>query len=199
MRIESLVERARKLKEKGLTTGEIADELNVSRETALWLLTKAREDVTPPSDIYIEWKNVSKPSRLRFIAAILAEMIVERVNEMPDVVVGVATSGIPLAAMVAEELDAEFAIYYPRKLKWEDGSKEKHHGGVFSHNFASISGKKCVVVDDIISTGRSIRETAESVEAAEGKVLCAAVIVDKRESDEIDSIPVVKMLKIFRI
>ena len=42
-RIEDLFERAKKLKEKGLTTGEIADELNVSRETALWLLTKARE------------------------------------------------------------------------------------------------------------------------------------------------------------
>jgi orotate phosphoribosyltransferase len=199
-RIESLVERARKLKEKGLTTGEIADELNVSRETALWLLTKAREDVSPPSDIYIEWKNIAKPSRLRYIAAALAEMILESVEEEPEVVVGVATSGIPLAAMVAEELQAEFSIYYPRKLKWEEEEKgERHRGGVFSHNFASITGKRCVIVDDIISTGRSIRETAESIEAAEGKVLCAAVIVDKRESDEVDSVPVVKMLKIFRI
>jgi orotate phosphoribosyltransferase len=192
-----LVERAKKLKEKGLTTGEIADELNVSRETALWLLTKAREDISPPSDIYIEWKNVTKPSRLRYIAATLAEMVMECVTEQPDVVVGVATSGIPLASMVAEELGAELSIYYPRKLKWEKG--ERQSGGVFSENYAKVDGKKCIIVDDIISTGRTVKEASESIESRDGRVLCAAVIVDKRGSDEIDSLRVISMFKIVRI
>jgi len=197
VRIESLVEKAKKLKEKGLTTGEIADELNVSRETALWLLTKAREDLAPPSDIYIEWKSVTKPSRLRYIAAVLSEMIFEKTGSAPDVVVGIATSGIPLAAMVAEDLDAALSIYYPRKLKWEEG--EKQRGGVFSENYTSVDGKKCVVVDDIISTGRTVKETAEAIESRDGKILCAAVIVDKRGTDEIDTIPIVSMFKIVRL
>ncbi len=192
MRVETLVEKARKLKEKGLSTEEIADELNVSRETALWLLTRATE--APPSDIYVEWRNATKPSRLRYIAMALVDMILEKVSEDIDVVVGIATSGIPLAAMVAEELAAELAIYYPKKFRGDEA-----RGGVLSENFARVTGKKCVIVDDIISTGRTVKEAAESIEAAEGTVLCAAVIVDKRGSEEIDSIPVYSMLKIIRL
>jgi orotate phosphoribosyltransferase len=192
-KIETLVERARKLKEKGLTTEEIADELNVSRETALWLITRVGE--TPPSDIYVEWRELTKPSRLRFIAMAMADMIDRAVEEV-DVVVGIATSGIPLASLVAEELGCELAIYYPRKFKTEE---EKPRGGILSENFAKVGGKKCVIVDDITSTGRSIKEAAEVIEANDGKALCAAVIVNKRGGDEIDSLPVLSMLKILRI
>lgn len=193
-KIETLVEKARKLKEKGLTTEEIADELNVSRDTALWLLTRVSE--TPPSDIYVEWRELTVPRRLRHIAAAIADMICCEIKEGPEVVVGIATSGIPLAAMVAEELGAELSIYYPRKFKVED---EKPRGGILSENFARVAGKKCVIIDDIISTGKSIREAAEVIEAHEGKVLGAAVIVNKRGGDEIDSLQILSMLKILRI
>ncbi|HDN74053.1 orotate phosphoribosyltransferase-like protein [Archaeoglobales archaeon ex4484_92] len=193
-RIETLIERAKKLKERGLSTEEVADELNVSRETALWLLTHAPEE--PPSDIYVEWRNLTRPQRLRCIATALADMIQERVKGDPEVVVGIATSGIPLASMVAEELGIELAIYYPRKFK-VDEKREK--AGIMSENFAKVSSKKCVIVDDIISTGRTVKEAVECIEALEGKVLCAAVIVDKRGSEEIDSTPIYSMLKIVRL
>jgi len=192
-KIETLIERAKRLKEKGLSTEEIADELNVSRETALWLITRVGE--TPPSDIYVEWRELTKPSRLRLIAMAMAEMISESVGEV-EVVVGIATSGIPLAAMVAEELGCEFTIYYPRKFKTEE---EKPRGGILSENFARVSGKKCVIVDDIVSTGRSIREAIEVIGANDGRAVCAAVIVNKRGGNEIDGIPLISMLKILRI
>jgi len=194
MKLESLVERAKKLKEKGLTTGEIADELNVSFETALWLLTRAK-DITP-SDIYIDWKGISKPSRMRYIALALTDMITERFDDV-EIVVGVATSGIPLASMVAEELKADLSVYYPRKLKWE--SNEKHRGGVFSENYAKVDGRRCVIVDDIISTGSTVKEVAEGIEKMDGKVLCAAVVVNKLGVDEIGTVPVLSMFKITRI
>lgn len=196
-RIEDLFERAKKLKEKGLTTGEIADELNVSRETALWLLTKAREDLAPPSDIYIEWRKISTPFRMRQMANIMVDMILKTIDQEPEVVVGIATSGIPLATMVAEELKADLSIYYPKKLKWEEDVK--HVSGVFSENYAKIDGKKCVIIDDIISTGRTIKEVAEYIGKKDGKVLCASVIVDKRGLDTIDSIPIASVIKIIRI
>ncbi|RLI76853.1 orotate phosphoribosyltransferase-like protein [Archaeoglobales archaeon] len=196
-RIEDLFERAKKLKEKGLTTGEIADELNVSRETALWLLTKAREDLAPPSDIYIEWRKLATPFRMKQIANIMVDMILETIEQEPEVVVGIATSGIPLATIVAEELNTDLSIYYPKKLKWE--KDVKHISGVFSENYARVDGKKCVIIDDIISTGRTIEEVAEHINKKDGKVLCAAVIVDKRGSDTIDSIPIASIIKIVRI
>jgi len=196
-RIEDLVEKAKKLKEKGLTTGEIADELNVSRDTALWLLTKAREDLTPPSDIYIEWRRLSNPFRLRNIAGIMADMILEAVEDEPEVVVGVATTGLPIATMVAEELHADLSIYYPRKLKWE--KDVQHISGVFSENYAKVSGRKCVIIDDIITSGSTIREVAEYVTRKDAKVLCASVIIDKKGIDEIDGFPVLSIFKILRL
>ncbi|MBO8182982.1 MAG: orotate phosphoribosyltransferase-like protein [Archaeoglobus sp.] len=197
-RIEGLIEKAKKMKERGLTTGEIADELNVSRETALWLLTKAREDIAPPSDIYIELKTLSSsPYRVRNVAKSLADMIIEKIDESPEVVIGIATSGIPVATMVAEELDSDLGIYYPRKLKWE---KEKQQVvGAMSENFAKVEGRKCVAVDDIISTGSTIREVSEYVKRREGKLLCASVIIDKKGLEEVDGAPVLSLFRIVRI
>jgi orotate phosphoribosyltransferase len=194
-RVEDLVERAKKLKERGLTTGEIADELNVSRDTALWLLTKARKDLTPPSDIYIEWQRIASAFRMRNLASIMADMILESVREEPEIVVGIATSGIPIATMVAEELSADLSIYYPRKLK----SEKAQASGVFSENYARVDGKKCVVVDDIITTGSTIKEVAEHIARKEAKVLCASVIVDKKGLAEIEDFPVLSMFKILRL
>jgi|Deesub1362B_J571_1020462.scaffolds.fasta_scaffold00052_88 orotate phosphoribosyltransferase len=195
-KVEELVERAKRLKEKGLTTGEIADELNVSRETALWLLTKAKEGATPPSDIYIDWKRVSTVSRrLRLLAEIMADMILEA-GEV-EVVVGVATSGIPISTLVAELLDAELSIYFPKKLKWDEDAT--HISGAFSENYAKVDGKRCVIVDDVITSGSTIEETVEHIRRRDGSVLCAAVIVDKRGMDELSGIPILSLFRIVRI
>ena len=44
--IEALIESAEGLTNNGLTQGEIADELNVSRETAHWLVEQSGEQTT---------------------------------------------------------------------------------------------------------------------------------------------------------
>ncbi|WP_457550449.1 orotate phosphoribosyltransferase-like protein [Archaeoglobus sp.] len=196
MKVDDLVERARKLKEKGLTIGEIASELNVSRETAMWLLAKVREDKVI-SDVYVDLRAISNPYRMRSIANAIADMIYETVDENPDVVVGIATSGIPVATFVAESLDADLSMYYPKKLKWE--GEESRVGGVFSENFARIDGKNCVIVDNVITTGNTIRETIEHVRNRRGNVLCSAVIIDKRGLSEIEGVPLLSLFKIVRI
>ena len=196
MKVDDLVERARRLKEKGLTIGEIASELNVSRETAMWLLAKVREDKVI-SDVYVDLRAISSPYRMRNIANAIADMIYETVDENPDVVVGIATSGIPIATFVAESLDADLSMYYPKKLKWE--GEESRVGGVFSENFAKIDGKNCVIVDNVITTGNTIRETIEQVRNRKGNVLCSAVIIDKRGLSEIEGVPLLSLFKIVRI
>mgnify|MGYP000125552255 CR=1 FL=1 len=45
--ISEIIKKARELKQKGFTTGEIADELNVSRETALWPIPKKKRIACP--------------------------------------------------------------------------------------------------------------------------------------------------------
>ncbi len=193
-KLEDLVQRAKKLKEKGLTTGEIADELNVSRETALWLLTQG--DVSP-ADIYVSWSSIAmNGERMGHIASIMVDMIEEVTS--PQVVIGVATSGIPLATLVAEELGCSLAIFYPKKLKWEQEEEERLEG-VISENFARIDGKKCVVVDDVISTGRTIEDVAAYAKKRDAKIQCACVIVDKQSRDRIAGIPVLSVFRIIRL
>jgi orotate phosphoribosyltransferase len=196
MRVDDLIERARKLKEKGLTIGEIASELNVSKDTAMWLLAKAREDKII-SDVYIDLKAISSPYRMRCIANVIADMVCDRIEENPDVVVGIATSGIPIATLVAEDLNADLSMYYPKKLKWEGESQRI--GGVFSENFAKVEGKSCVIIDNVITTGNTIKETIDHVKAKKGKVLCSAVIIDKKGLDEIDGVPILSVFRIVRL
>ncbi len=194
--IEDLIEKARKLKERGLTTGEIAAELNVSKETAMWLLAKAEREKAP-SDVYVDLKNIASPFRMRCIASAMTDMIIESLDERPDVVVGIATSGIPIATLVAEELGADLSMYYPKKLKWE--GKEQRIGGIFSENFAKVNEKKCVIVDNVITSGSTIKETAEQIRSRKGEVLCASVIIDKKGIDEMDGFPVLSLFKIVRL
>ena len=67
---QELINRAHELRDHGFTTGEIADELNVSMETARWLSLQRPEEKTveqAPADIAINWEKVGGSSqRLSF-------------------------------------------------------------------------------------------------------------------------------------
>jgi len=60
--IEDLIQKASELQSYGLVTGKIADELNVSRETVTWLLTRSKKgEITPaPKDISVNWNSIGK-------------------------------------------------------------------------------------------------------------------------------------------
>ena len=60
---QELINRAHELRDHGFTTGEIADELNVSMETARWLSLQRPEEKTveqAPADIAINWEIILK-------------------------------------------------------------------------------------------------------------------------------------------
>ena len=43
---EKLIKRAYELRNRGFTTGEIADELNVSKDTSRWLILQGKDSKT---------------------------------------------------------------------------------------------------------------------------------------------------------
>ncbi len=185
--IEELVRKAKELKSKGFTTGEIADELNISRETALWLLTHGVEAEKAPRDIYIDWRNIgSNPNVMKNVAVALAELIKETTAEKPDVIAGIAISGIPLASLIAVELNAKLAVIRPKKHGWEPGKEGK---SFLLSNFASVEGKKVVIVDDIATTGSTIKDAIELLRDANAKPIAAVVLIDKKGLEEIDGVP----------
>ncbi|WGI18059.1 orotate phosphoribosyltransferase-like protein [Methanonatronarchaeum sp. AMET-Sl] len=204
MSLEELVDKARKLKEKGLKTGSIADELNVSKKTAKWLINRGAMDekTTAPKDFFIEWDEIGKSSkRLRSISIAMCDLINEIVDEEEvEVIVGIAVSGIPLAYPIAEHYDAEIAVILPRKQRWEPGDKDsKHKKGVISPNFSDPSGKKCIIIDDIITTGTTMRETINSLEASGADPKAAAILLDKKGIRNINGVPVRSLLRVGRV
>jgi orotate phosphoribosyltransferase len=194
--VTELAKKAKELKEKGLTTGEISDELNVSRDTALWFLTHKIEDRAEPSikDIYVNWRSIgTSPVRLQLVSSALTDLIVETLEENlledPDVIVGIANSGIPLASFVALELEADIAVVVPKKHLWEPEKSSKGSGYLLG-NFADVDGKSSVLIDDIITSGSTTKDTLNLLKTLGSNPLMAAVLLDKAGISSIDSIPV---------
>ena len=107
------------------------------------------------------------PERCERLCKALAAKIEQTYDDI-DVVISQAVGGIIPGYETARHLGVP-SIYLERE------------GGVFKFRraFSIKPGARVVVVEDVVSTGLSLRETVESVEAAGGVVLCAACIVDR--------------------
>jgi len=198
--IDDLIREAMELKRKGLRSGEIADELNVSRETATWLLSRAEKKKAPaPKDIFVNWSQIGSSSqRMSLISSALADMVLEALPESDiEVVVGIVLSGIPFATLVAEELGADLAVLHPKKQRWEP--EKQNVKGTLSHNFASVEDKKCIIVDDVVTTGSTAQESVELLEELGAEPLAIAVVIDKKGLDSIAGVPLLSLVKIGRV
>ena len=76
----------------------------------------------------------------------IVEAFVERIDKDVDVIVGVATAGIPWASFIADRMKKPLA--YVR-------NKPKDHGAGKQIEGAEVKGKKVVVIEDLITTGKS--------------------------------------------
>jgi orotate phosphoribosyltransferase len=205
--VDDLIEGARQLSERGFSHGEIADELNVSRETASWLVE--RGDSTPaagmnaqqtggPHDIHVDWSALGRDSeRLAYTGMAMADLLSKQ-GESVDLTVGIEKAGAPLATVVARELDTDIAAYAPRKHQWEEGDIEDLQG-TFSQNFADIRDRECYVVDDTITSGTTMRETIEGIGERGGKPVACVVLVDKQGIEEIAGVPVYSLIQAIRV
>jgi orotate phosphoribosyltransferase len=206
--VDDLIRSAGELAERGLSKGEIADELNVSRETASWLVErsdtegtrtrKAGPDTGGPHDIHVDWSAIGRDSaRLSHVGAAMADLLSKR-GEDVDLTVGIEKAGAPLATTVARELDTDLAAYTPAKHQWEEGDIEEYSGG-FSRNFATIRGRDCYVVDDTVTSGTTMGETIDAIRAEGGNPVAGVVIVDKQGIDEVDDVPIYSLITAVRV
>jgi len=204
--IDSLVETAGELTDRGLSQGEIADELNVSRETASWLVAQTTggtgevEREPGPVDVHVDWSAIGRDSsRLEHLGAIMADLV-RNDGEAVDLTVGVGKSGAPLATSVGRELDSDLSVYMPSKYGWNEGDeRDGEEAGLFSKNFAAIRGRDCYVVDDNIDTGQTMAETIGRVREEGGSPKGAVVLTDKLGHDEIEGVPVHSLIDIVQM
>ena len=103
-------------------TGDIAEELNISVKTALYLTLNGEEllksaeapkEDSEKADIFLEWDNVRASSRrLKYIAKIMCDILGDAEF---DGIVGISSGGVPLATLISDEMNKNFSIYVPKK------------------------------------------------------------------------------------
>jgi orotate phosphoribosyltransferase len=109
------------------------------------------------SPIYCDNRvTLSFPKIRSFIKDKFVAAIGDKIGK-PDLIAGVATGGIAQGALVAQELDLPFA--YVRTSKKDHGLTNQIEGTVHP-------GQSVVVVEDLISTGKSSLEVVASLREA---------------------------------
>lgn len=195
---EKLIKKAYELRNRGFTTGEIADELNVSKDTARWLILQGTdkrkgEKEKAPLDFAINWKSLGGSSvRMKYVSAAMTDMALE--HGEPEVIVGVAMSGIPFATMMADIIEADISVFHPIKHRKEEDA----HGAV-SSNFAAVKNRRVVIVDDVITSGRTINEAINVYRDLGAQPLAAVVLIDKKGINELDEVPVRSLIQVSRL
>ncbi|MCH7904065.1 MAG: orotate phosphoribosyltransferase [Armatimonadetes bacterium] len=121
------------------------------------------------SDVYFEkFRILTQP---KVLSALCAEIAQEFSNASIEFVAGPTTGGIIIAFEVARQMDLP-AIY----VEDVNGTKTLRRGQSIP------SGAKVLVVDDVLTTGLSVRETIAAVEQAGGTVVGVGVLIDRSQN-----------------
>jgi orotate phosphoribosyltransferase len=120
------------------------------------------------SSLYIEkFRLLERPPQTEA----LCRMIAEWAGELrPGIVAGPTTGGIIISYEVARIFGLR-GIFAERN---EDGP-----GRSFQRGFEIGPGERVLVVDDVLTTGGSVREVIDAVKAAGGETAGVAVLVDR--------------------
>ena len=188
--LEELYRKAMELKSKGMSDKEISTELHLSVNTVTWLLSKDFVKHKDVQDVKIGWRSLGVyGGRISSIAEVICDMIYEESEKGEfdiDAILGITVNGIPFATMISYFMEKELIVYRPHPARKD---------GYFSSNFAAVKDKKIVVIDDVTSTGETLRRTIKDIRAEGGDVKLAVVLVSKMKDDEIDG---VKIRSLFR-
>lgn len=121
------------------------------------------------SDQYIEKFDLLRQPEAT--SAVCAKIVERFKNRSIDLVAGPTTGGVILAFEVARQLGVRAA--YAERTSDEGTGREFRRGTVFG------SGARVLVVDDILTTGGSVRETLDALASQPVEVVGVAVLVDR--------------------
>ena len=187
--IDELRQKVADMTEQGLNTQQIADELSISQRTVMWLNSGASE-TEQPADVRIGWRTIgARPNRINAIGAIMADVVNEEVDGV-DTIVGISLNGILFANSIADYLDVGVAIF--RSVS-EEGD------GHLSNKYGNVAGRKVVVVDDVLSSGETMRKTIKTLQEGGAEVVLSIVLVNKTEDNAVSSVPLRGLIRTVRV
>jgi orotate phosphoribosyltransferase len=118
------------------------------------------------SPVYVEkFRLLQHPQHTERLCRLIADRFRD---ERPELVAGPTTGGIILSYEVARLLGLR-GIF----------AEKSAVGRAFQRGFQVRAGERTLIVDDVLTTGGSIREVIEAVRRAEGAPIGVAVLVDR--------------------
>ncbi len=122
------------------------------------------------SEVYVEkFRVLERPD----VLARACEPIVQRFRpEKPDVVVGPSTGGILVAYEIARQLGVP-AVY----VESENNKRTLRRGGHIE------PGARVLLVDDVLTTGVSLREVIEVIADARAELIGIGVLINRSEGE----------------
>ncbi|MDB3855528.1 orotate phosphoribosyltransferase-like protein [Euryarchaeota archaeon] len=193
--VDELRAKVQQYRSNGLNTQQIADELSLSQTTIQWLSTeKYSNNVISedrPTDVQVGWRSVAvKASRIEAISYIFADIIEEEIGDEVDTIVGISINGIPFAQAIAGQLDLDLAV--SRSISEEEGAH-------ISEIFANVSGKMVVIVDDVVSSGTTLKKTINNLRNAGADVRLCLVLANKSEVNALEGVPLRGLVRVVTV
>ena len=129
------------------------------------------------SPYYIDLRQtISSPITMDWIANSLTRIILNEIGKTKiDKILGVPTAGVPFATVVSQKLGIPL-IYY-RQARKEHGVRKKIEG-ILERN------DRVLIIDDLITTGESVIETAEVIRDQGGVVNELVVLLDREQGGQ---------------
>ena len=151
-------------------------------DTITWLLS-GTGDSERPSDVRIGWRTLGvRPQRIAAVGSIMADVADER---------PVSRTSTPLSAFPSTAL-LSLLPRWPRILESDMTvfrTTDKGEGsGSLSNKYSQVAGKRVVIIDDVLSSGKTMSKTIQSIRTAGGEVSLAIVLVNKTTRNEVDDV-----------
>ena len=126
------------------------------------------------SPYYIDLRQtISSPITMDWIGNALTRIVINEIGkDRIDKILGVPTAGVPFATVVSQKLAIPL-IYY-RQARKEHGVRKKIEG-ILDRN------DRVLIIDDLITTGESVIESAEVVRDQGGVVNELVVLLDREQ------------------
>ena len=163
-------------------SGAAADAMTLLEEAGAVLRGHFQYASGRHGDTYIEkFRLLEKPH----VTEALCRQLADHFRPMqPDLVVGPTTGGILLAHETAKHLGESVKAYFAERSEHGDGR-------YLGRGFTIEPDQTVLVVDDVLTTGGSVRETLDAVADAGGTPIGVGLVVDRTNGatsfDELDT------------